>query len=287
MSTVAADERNAEQIAFWNGPGGRRWADQQENVDLLLQPIAAAALARAAIQPGERVVDVGCGCGGTTIELGRRVGPTGRVLGVDVSTPMLARARERLPPDLPIELVQADATTYPFPHGGFDLLFSRMGVMFFADPARSFANLRTALRPGGRMVFACFRTPRENPWMMVPLQGAYEHIPPLPKLGPEDPGPFSFASEGRVRLILGRAGFQTVSLEPLDLELDLGGGRGLDAAVASTLEIGATSRAVDGQPPEIRSAIVASIRRLLAPYQRGQSVPLAAAAWLVGATSPA
>jgi hypothetical protein len=137
------------------------------------------------------------------------------------------------------------------------------------------------------MVFACFRTPRENPWMMVPLQGAYEHIPPLPKLGPEDPGPFSFASEGRVRLILGRAGFQTVSLEPLDLELDLGGGRGLDAAVASTLEIGATSRAVDGQPPEIRSAIVASIRRLLAPYQRGQSVPLAAAAWLVGATSPA
>jgi SAM-dependent methyltransferase len=287
MSTVPADERNAEQIAFWNGPGGRRWVDQQETVDLLLKPIAAAALARAAVQPGERVVDIGCGCGGTTIELGGRVGPAGRVLGIDVSTPMLARARERLPPALPIELVQADATTYSFPRGAFDLLFSRMGVMFFAEPARSFANLRTALHPAGRLLFACFRTPRENPWMMAPLDAAYEHVPPLPKLGPEDPGPFSFASEGRVRLILGRAGFQSVSLEPLDLELDLGGGRGLDAAVATTLEIGATSRAIDGQPPEIRGAVAASIRRALAPYQRGMTVPLAAATWLVGASNPA
>jgi SAM-dependent methyltransferase len=287
MSTVPADERNAKEIAFWNGPGGRRWADQQENVDLLLQPIAAAAFARAAVQPGERVVDIGCGCGGTTIELGKRVGPSGRVLGVDVSAPMLARARERLPPGAPIELVQADATAYAFPRGGFDLLFSRMGVMFFAEPARSFANLRTALRPAGRLVFTCFRTPRENPWMMVPLQAAYEHVPPLPKLGPEDPGPFSFASEGRVRLILGQAGLQSVDVEPLDLEVDLGGGRGLDAAVASSLEIGATSRAVEGQPPAIRDAVMASIRRVLAPYQRGQSVPIAAAAWLVEAANPA
>jgi SAM-dependent methyltransferase len=285
MSTVPADEGNAEQIAFWNGPGGRRWADQRENVDLLLKPIATATLARAAVKPGERVVDIGCGCGGTTIELAKSVGPTGRVLGVDVSRPMLARARERLPPGLPVELAQADATTYPFPRAGFDLLFSRMGVMFFADPARSFANLRTALHPGGRLVFACFRTPRENPWMMVPLEAAYQHVPPLQKLGPEDPGPFSFASEGRVRLILGRAGFLSVTMEPLDLELDLGGGRGLDAAVASSLEIGATSRAVDGQPPAIRSAAMASIRRALEPYQRGAAVPLGAAVWLVGATS--
>jgi SAM-dependent methyltransferase len=287
MSSVPADERNAEQIAFWNGPGGRRWVEQQENVDRLMQPLTAAVLDRAAAQPGERVVDIGCGCGGTTVELARRVGAAGRVLGVDVSAPMLARARERLTPGLPIELVQADATALPFPRGGFDLLFSRLGVMFFAEPARSFANLRTALRPGGRLAFVCFRTPRENPWMMVPLQAAYEHVPRLPQLGPEAPGPFSLASEGRVRLILGQAGFEAVSLDPLDLELDLGGGRGLDAAVAATLEIGATSRAVADQPPEVRSAVVASIRRTLAPHQRGTTVPLAAAAWLVGAANAA
>jgi ubiquinone/menaquinone biosynthesis C-methylase UbiE len=107
-------------------------------------------------------VDIGCGCGGTTIELGRLVGPGGRVLGIDVSAPMLARAAERLPPGLPVEFVEADATTYSFPRAGFDLLFSRLGVMFFAEPSRSFSNVRAALRLGGALVFVCFRTPRET-----------------------------------------------------------------------------------------------------------------------------
>src|SRR5262249_31048336 len=152
-------------------------------------------------------------------------------------------------------------TSYPFPHGGFDLLFSRFGVMFFADPARSFANLRRALRPGGRLVFACFRTPPENPWAMAPLQAAYEHVPPLPTLGPEDPGPFSFAGEERVRRVLGAAGFHAVRLEPLDVEVDIAGGRGLDGAVAAAFAIGPTSRAIEGQPDDIRSAVAASLRR--------------------------
>jgi ubiquinone/menaquinone biosynthesis C-methylase UbiE len=286
MSTTPADARNADQITFWNGPGGRHWVNRQDAWDVVLEPIATATIERAAVRPSERIVDIGCGCGSTTIELGKLVGPAGRVLGVDISAPMLARAAEQLPPGLPVEFVQADATTYPFLRSGFDLLFSRFGVMFFAEPARSFTNLRTALRPGGRLIFVCFRTPRENPWMMIPLQAAYEHVPPLPKVGPEDPGPFSFASEERVRRILGEAGFRSIDLQPLDLELDLGGGRGLEAAVASTIEIGATSRAIEGQPPEIRSAVAKSIRRTLASHQQGLAVPLAAAVWLVAASSP-
>jgi hypothetical protein len=135
-------------------------------------------------------------------------------------------------------------------------------------------------------VFVCFRTPKENPWMMLPLQAAYEHVPPLPKLGPEDPGPFSFASADRVRGILRGAGFSSIDVEPVDVDLDIAGGRGFDAAVTSALEIGATSRAIEGQPSEIRSAVTQSIARLLAPHQRGMSVPLAAAIWLVTATSP-
>jgi SAM-dependent methyltransferase len=197
---------------------------------------------------------------------------------------MLARAAERLPPGLPIDLVEADATTYPFPNS-FDLLFSRFGVMFFADPVRAFANLRTALRPGGRLVFSCFRPPRENPWMMVPLEAAYRHVPPLPKLGPEDPGPFSFASPDRVRRILGDAGFGTIALEPLDLALDLGSGRGLDTAVASALGIGATSRAIEGQSSKVRAAVAESMRNTLAPYVSGTTVRLGAAVWLVTAES--
>ena len=191
MSEMTADERNAKESAFWNGPAGRRWVNRQETWDVVLAPISAATIERAGVRPGERIVDIGCGCGATTIELGRLVGPAGRVLGLDISAPMLARAIDRLPPGLPVGFVQADAMTHPFARGGFDLLFSRFGVMFFAEPARAFTNLRSALRPGGRLVFACFRTPKENPWMMAPLQAAYEHVPPLPKVGPDDPGPFS------------------------------------------------------------------------------------------------
>jgi ubiquinone/menaquinone biosynthesis C-methylase UbiE len=286
MSMPAADERNAAEIDFWNGSGGRNWVELQADWDVVLAPILAALIARSGLRSGQRVVDIGCGCGATTIELAALVAPAGRVLGLDVSRRMLARAAERLPPGLPVELLEADATTCPFPRGGFDLLFSRFGVMFFADPVRAFANLRTALRQDGRLIFSCFRPPRENPWMMVPLEAAYQHVPPLPKLGPEDPGPFSFASQDRMRRILGEAGFRAIGFEPLDLELDLGGGRGLDAAVASALGIGATSRAIEGQPPEIRAAVAESVRTVLAPCRRGAEVPLAAAVWLVTAASP-
>jgi SAM-dependent methyltransferase len=286
MTIITADERNADQIAYWNGNAGQRWVDRQQAQDVVLGPVLAAALDRAAVRAGERVVDVGCGCGSSTLELARRVGPSGRVLGVDVSAPMLARAGERLPPGAPVELVQADATAYAFPAAGFDLLFSRFGVMFFAEPERSFANLRRALRPGGRLAFACWRAPRENPWMMLPLQGAYEHAPRLPQLGPEDPGPFSFADPERVRRILGAAGFAAPRLEPLDLMLDIAAGGGLEAAVQAALEIGPTSRALAEQPPAVREATARSIRRLLAPHAQGSAVPLGAAMWLVTAESP-
>jgi ubiquinone/menaquinone biosynthesis C-methylase UbiE len=283
MTSAQADAPNAKEIAFWNNTGGRNWVERQEDQDVTLAPILAAALARAAVSSGERVVDIGCGTGASTIELGKLVGPAGHVLAVDVSEPMLARAAERLAPDAPIELVRADATTYRFPPASFDLLFSRFGVMFFAEPARAFANLRSALRPGGRLAFACWRKPAENAWIMTPLQAAYEHVPRLPKPGPEDPGPFSFADQERVRRILGAAGFQSLHFEPLDLELDIGCGRGLDEAIVSAMAIGATSRAIEGQPPAVCRAVGESIRRVLLQHQRGAQVPLAAAVWIVTA----
>ena len=132
----------------------------------------------------------------------------------------------------------ADATVYPFDPASFDLLASRFGVMFFADPVLSFANMRKALRPSGRLAFACWREPRENPWMMAPLQAVYKHVPKLPPQGPEDPGPFAFASEARVHRILGAAGFTGIAMEPCTLSLDIAIGRGLDAAVQGALEIG-------------------------------------------------
>src|SRR5205823_145679 len=175
----------------------------------------------------------------------------------------------------------ADATVYPFDPASFDLLASRFGVMFFADPALSFANMRKALRPAGRLAFACWREPRENPFFMAPLQAAYKHVPKLPQQGPEDPGPFAFASELRVNRILGEAGFTGIRMEPCNLALDIAIGHGLDAAVQSALEIGPANRALEGQPPEIRTAATHSIREILAPFAKGDTVMLSASIWIV------
>jgi ubiquinone/menaquinone biosynthesis C-methylase UbiE len=285
MERPPGHDRNADQIAYWNGPGGRHWADRQQTQDIVLAPVSEILIDRAKVKAGERIVDVGCGCGATTIALAQKVGPAGHVFGIDISAPMLARAREIAPADLPTDFVLADATIYPFDPARFDLLVSRFGVMFFAEPALSFANLRQALRPSGRLAFACWREPRENPFFMVPLQAVYKHVPKLPQLGPDDPGPFSFASEQRVRRILGEAGFSGVAMERCDLSLDIAVGRGLEAAVASALEIGPAARALAEQPQEVIAAASNSIREALAPRARGQAVPLPASIWIVTASA--
>jgi SAM-dependent methyltransferase len=286
MSLVAVDDHNADQIAYWNGPVGERWRARQRDQDTLLAPVAELLLRRAAPAPGEVVLDVGCGCGFTTLELARRVVPGGRVLAVDVSAPMLERARERAPAHLPIEFVMADATAYPFEPAAAHLLFSRFGVMFFAEPQKSFAAMRRGLRRGARLAFACWREPQRNPWLMLPLEAACRHVPRPPPSGPEEPGPFAFADERRVRSILSGAGFGEISLEAIELSLDLGVGRGLEAAVETATGVGPTSRALEGQPPELRAAAAQSIRAALTRYQVGNAVALPGAIWIVTAKNP-
>jgi SAM-dependent methyltransferase len=283
MDAPTGHDQNADQIAYWNGPGGQRWASRQQAQDILLAPVADVLIDRAKPRIGERVIDIGCGSGATTIAFAQKVGPSGHAVGVDVSGPMLERARQSAPEGAAIDFVLADATIYPFPPASFDLLASRFGVMFFADPAKSFANMRRALRPSGRLAFACWREPRENPWMMAPLQAVYKHVPKLPQQGPEDPGPFAFASEARVHRILNEAGFGGIAMEPCPLSLDIAIGRGLEAAVQSALEIGPANRALEGQPAELRAAATNSIRETLAPFVRGDAVPLAASIWIVTA----
>jgi SAM-dependent methyltransferase len=288
MEAPIGHEGNADQIAYWNGPNGLRWTDRQAEQDVLLAPVTKILIDRAVPKAGERVLDVGCGCGSTSIALAGQVAPpgfvpSGFVLGIDISGPMLARARELAPKGAPVDFVLADATVYPFDPEYFDVLVSRFGVMFFAEPVISFSNLRRALRPSGRIAFACWREPRENPWMMAPLQAIYQHVPKLPPPGPDDPGPFAFASEERVHRILGEAGCKQIEMEPVALSFDISIGRGLDAAVKAALQIGPGSRALDGHPPEVRAAAAKSVREMLEPFVRGDGVPLSGSIWIVTA----
>jgi SAM-dependent methyltransferase len=285
MEAPTTHDQNADQIAYWNGPGGQQWADRQQMQDIMLAPVSDLLIDRAQVKAGERVLDVGCGCGSTSVVLASKVGPTGHVLGIDISAPMLTRARQVAPAGAPIDFALADATVYPFETASFDLLASRFGVMFFAEPAVSFANMRKALRPSGRLTFICWREPRDNPFFMAPLQAVHKHAPKLPPPGPEDPGPFSFASEARVHRILSEAGFSGIAMEPHNLALDIAVGRGLDAAVKSTLEIGPSSRALADQPPEVRAAATVSIREALLPFVKEQAVLLPASIWIVTAAA--
>ncbi|SHN85849.1 class I SAM-dependent methyltransferase [Bradyrhizobium erythrophlei] len=283
MEAPTGHDQNADQIAYWNGAGGLRWAQRQPVQDILLQPIADLIIERAKIRSGERVLDVGCGSGSTTFAFAKAVGASGHVMGIDISAPMLAVAREVTPPGSPVEFALADATIHPFVPESFDLLASRFGVMFFADPALSFANLRKAMRRTGRLAFACWREARSNPFFMVPLQAVYQHVPKMPQVGPEEPGPFAFASEERVKRILGAAGFSEVAMEPVDLALDVAIGGGLEAAVRSATEIGPAARALTDHPPETVAAATQAIREALRPLVKGQTVLLDAAIWIVTA----
>ena len=277
------DALHEDQIAYWNGAGGTRWVAQQERTDTVMAEIAALTIERARVQPGETVLEIGCGCGGATRGLSQAVGPKGEVLALDVSAPILVSAVRQFSEASNIKFVQGDAASYRFPEGVADLLFSRFGVMFFGDPAAAFANMRRALKPNARMSFACWRGLTENPWMMVPLEAVYEHVPRLPRPEPDAPGAFSFAEPDRVRRILLEASFTEPTLESVDFTLDLASGGGLEAAMDYVAEIGATSRALDGQPAAQIAKAKDSIRRTLAPYQHGGRVALKAGIWIVQA----
>ena len=278
-----AQNFNEDQRTCWNGSDGEFWTRNQDRLDRTLAPVTAPLLAFAQPRAGSTVIDVGCGCGATTVELARAVGPSGRVVGIDVSEPMLGLAAERLRVFANATCLLGDAAELPVEHLGAELIVSRFGVMFFGDPVTAFANLRTSLVDKGRLRFACWRPVNENPWLQIPLHAVYEHAPRLPKPQPEEPGPFAFADPDRVTRILTAAGFTPPSFTPLDIQLDLAAGGTLEDAVFQSSEMGPVKRALADQPENIRTAAVESIRRALTPHVTTSGVKLPGAVWLVAA----
>ncbi len=233
-------------------------------------------------------MDVGCGCGATVLALARRVGPGGAVLGLDVSEAMVARARERvaeagLGAHARVEL--ADAALRPFAPEA-DLLFSRFGVMFFVDPAAAFANLRRALRPGGRMVFVAWRPMVDNPWFLVPMKAARARgvaLPDEPPLEPGAPGPFAFDDPARVRRILDAAGWHGVDISPHDTVLRVAAPGDVEEAARGATRVGPLARALAGAGEDVREAAEAAVAEAMRRYDGPEGVVLPGAVWLVSA----
>jgi SAM-dependent methyltransferase len=274
---------NAEQERFWNEIAGPTWVRLNERLDRMIAPLGRLAMERAGLAAGQRVLDVGCGCGDTTLELARRVAPAGTVTGVDVSGPMLALARERAAGRDGVRFVHADAQTHAFEPSAFDVVFSRFGVMFFVDPTAAFANLHATLRPGGRVAFACWRPVTENPWMLVPLMAAGSVIPLKPPPPPDAPGPFSFGDRDRVSGILARAGFRDVTFEAFSTDIVLAGGGGVDQVVPFVVQLGPLSALLDETGPDVVPRVVAAVREAIVPYEDARGVVMPSAAWIVSA----
>jgi SAM-dependent methyltransferase len=273
---------NADQFEMWNGRVGQKWARLQDKTDLMLNNITDALMPFAAAQPGEHVLDIGCGCGTTTFRLQMAVAPNGSVAGVDISAPMLdvARARSQAM-NADIAFIEKDAATHDF-QPVFDLVFSRFGVMFFDDPVSAFKNIRTALSPKGRLAFVCWRAFKENDWAFVPYVAAQPFLPQQSKTDPHAPGPFAFADGDRLKDILAKAGFGNIRIEKLDTTVSLG--KTAAEAANESLNIGPVSRAANDLPDEARAKAREAIEKAFAGHVTQAGVAPRAACWLVGAT---
>lgn len=278
------DRPNQSQREYWSGEAGQKWVEMQTILDKQIEALGKAMLASAGLSEGEQVLDIGCGCGWTTLRIARALGKNGRVTGVDLSTPMLARAEQRTrEAGLDnVEFIRADVQTHDFARARFDLCTSRFGVMFFDDPVAAFTNVRSALNPDGRLAFVCWRPLKENPFNLLPLQAAarYIEIPPPPD--PEAPGPFSLADPDRVNRILDSAGFTSIAVEAYDCVIpELEGG--LDRAVELRFEIGPLSRIIQDATEDQREKVRAAVKEALAPYFSEDGPVMTSATWLVTA----
>jgi len=272
---------NAAQIDYWNAVAGQTWVQFQEQLDRQIAPLGHAAQRALSVKAGERVLDVGCGCGQSTLELAATVGAAGSVTGVDISQPMLGVARARpIPPGAVTPIFrETDAQSGDLGKGAFDAVFSRFGVMFFSDPAAAFANIRAALKPGGRLAFVCWRPLKENPWMSAPMAAALPLLPPQPAMDPLAPGPFAFADADRVKAILDNAGFTAVDIAPFDARI---GGGSIEETVNLTFRVGPLGAALRDQPG-LAGAVGERIREVLKPFDTPGGVLMPAAVWITTA----
>lgn len=279
MSKTAERDPKRDMAAYWDR-AGQVWVEHQAPLDRIMAPIAEAVVEAAGPVNGEAVLDVGCGSGATTFTAAWRTGPTGRAVGVDISGALVELARRRAGEDgiEGIEFLLADAQTHAF-GPVFDAIVSRFGVMFFPDPVAAFANLRSALKPGGKLAFAAWRSPEENPLSLIPLQAAAPFLPEVPKFEKDAPGRFAFADPDRVRAILADAGWREVEVAPLDAESPLS----FDELLTMSLRVGPLNPILKDADDATRRKVREAVTAALAPYVKDGVATLTSACWLVAA----
>lgn len=276
-------QKETEQTALWNGRAGHAWVDAQELLDAILQPFEDRLVDAVRAGPAQRVLDVGCGTGATTLAVARLLaGAQGSCIGVDISQPMIAAARARAQQEgVPASFICADAQRHAFEPASFDVIISRFGVMFFDSPVQAFANLRHAARGGAALRALAWRSPAENPFMTTAERAAAPLLPNMPARQPDAPGQFAFADPHRVCSILEESGWSGIDIQPVDVactmpEKDL---RGYFTRLGP-LGLMLQEQAADERT---RARVIDTVRAAFDPYVHGSEVRFTAACWMIGA----
>lgn len=278
---VGSSEPNRTQAAVWNAEAGGAWVEMQDLLDRLFAPVAARVLEAAFPGQGGRVLDIGCGAGATTLTMAARLGPAGSCIGVDISQPLIDAAARRAAAAgaRSGRFFAADAQVHAFEEAAFDAAISRFGVMFFDDAVAAFRNIRRALRRDGKLAFAAWRSPAENPFMTVAARAAAPLLPGLPTTPPNAPGQFGFARADRIRRVLAEAGWSDVDVRALDVDaaLEL---RELAIYAARMGPVGSALQALD---EGARAPICEAVLRAFDPFVRDGAAHFSLACWLVTA----
>ena len=266
---------NTAQHQYWNTVAGPRWVGLGGFVERRVQVVNDLLLARSGVAAGENVLEIGCGTGATTVPLAQAVGPGGRVVGVDLSEPMLEGARKRVAASerANITLLQADAQVHPFEPEQFDLITSRFGVMFFADPFAAFGNLLPAARKGGRLCFVCWAPLEDNKHWLIPYEVVLRHLGPPAPQPPRAPGPMAFSDPDYVRSILETAGFADIAI---DRETPLISGSTPEEEAEHACIMGPSGRLIDEKKPDEaqRETIRREMVEAFAAFARGNEMRL-------------
>jgi SAM-dependent methyltransferase len=280
-------DANAAQRRYWNTVAGPRWVATPGFRERRNQESLALLLARLGVTGGESVLEIGCGTGALTLPLTAAVGEHGRVVAVDISEPMLGLARQRVEVRglHNVTLLLGDAQVFAFEPAAFDLATSRMGVMFFANPAAAFRNIGGALRPGGRLVFACWAPLAENRHWLISYDIAVRHLGPPPAPPAHEPGPLAFGDPDYIRGVLTEGGFAEIAVERAHPTI-IGGNPEEEARQA--LMMGPTARLIEAKGPDdaTRQIIAREIEAEFAAEARSGPIRLPATIFLVAARLP-
>ena len=280
---------NQQQKDMWNGRAGASWVRHNTLLEQLLAEPGRRCMDSLSLPVGARLLDVGCGCGNQTLEWASRLDTDSTVTGVDISEPMLALAEElkvvnQSVLNATVEFVEGDASDALFPNETFDAIYSRFGVMFFADPTLAFTTLLETLKPRGQLGFVCWQSPALNPFFTAPMQAALSVLPPPPPAKPGAPGPFGLADKDVIKRVLTDAGFTALKIEPLTLQLSVGASQSFDEIFEELIQIGPAAALIAESDPALKEPARAAVyERLSQFYSPGKGVSFEANFWLVNA----